>query len=206
MYKLPGIKPRPSTSGQRNILNKATSRKRIKRVSNGKDKIVKSRVIFNNHMIEHKENNKVNQPANVLFSLKNLNLTSKNIHLKFVNALYWNEEPSWLEKNNKSFDDASKLAKQRNKIKKARDIAKNQIINPDTKPQEISEYRLAKLLKKETQIQREDPLANHNIQRKLRSRMIDWMVECFAIFNKKNETFFLAASKYWNLIDIFLIL
>lgn len=117
MYKLPGIKPRPSTSGQRDMLKKATSRKRIKRGT--KDSIVRSRIIFNQQMVEQKENKKINHPTNVLFSLKNLNLTSKNSNMKIVNSLYCHEEPTWLDKNNKSFDDASKLAKQRNKIRKA---------------------------------------------------------------------------------------
>mmetsp|Transcript_12347 Transcript_12347/g.14111 ORF Transcript_12347/g.14111 Transcript_12347/m.14111 type:complete len:157 (+) Transcript_12347:1-471(+) len=154
MYKLPGLKPRPSTSSNRNLLNRATSRKRIFRLKDGKDSLVKSRIIFNNKMVDNKKN--LANPKNVLFSLKNFNLTSKNMNVKIVNvnvnkadSIYCDDGLDLRGRINKSFDDASKLAKRKNKIRKAKLAAKKQIINSPLNS--ANSYRIETLLKKEVE-------------------------------------------------------
>jgi hypothetical protein len=187
MYKLPGITQRPLSSNSRNLAVKP-SRKRVKRVYGPNDSGLKSRVIFNNHMLANTKENQENQPKQSnLYALKNLKFYGcKNMNVLVGAPLYCNEELSWPEKNNKSFDDITKKFKKRRKIRKAKSATRLRIMNPDSQLISVSTSKVYKsygtklldnLLAKEKERQEVKPLFKHNITAKMRSKMIDWMVE-----------------------------
>lgn len=202
MYKLPGITQRPLSSNSRNMVVKP-SRKRIKKVYGAIDSGLKSRVIFNNQMLANAKDNKETQSKQSnLYALKNLKFYGcKNMNVLIGGPLYCNEDLSWLEKNNKSFDDVTKKLKNRRKIRKAKSATKLRFMNPASQLISVStnkvynkygERLLGSLRAKEKERHISKPLLTHNVTAKMRTKMIDWMVECFAIYKKSQDTFLLA--------------
>ena len=69
---------------------------------------------------------------------------------------------------------------------------------------EYGEVHLRSMIEKEKVSFSPDCLTNHNIPEKLRSKMIDWIVECLATYKLKNSTFFLSVyllDKYMATTD-----
>ena len=150
-----------------------------------------------------------------------------------LNNIGWEDELPYNDKNSKSFDDVSKYARKKRKISKVKCTTRQQIIIPQSEVK-INGDRINKLQKKEAKDYLSSPLKNHKITSNQRSKMIDWMVEWFSIFNKRNESYFLSvylfdmflqntslilddsdvhligitcifiASKFWDIIPIFL--
>lgn len=154
-------------------------------------------------MLANTKENQENQPKQSnLYALKNLKFYGcKNMNVLVGAPLYCNEELSWPEKNNKSFDDITKKFKKRRKIRKAKSATRLRIMNPDSQLISVSTSKVYKsygtklldnLLAKEKERQEVKPLFKHNITAKMRSKMIDWMVEWFAIYKKSQDTFLLA--------------
>ena len=150
--------------------------------------------------LNRRETKKSINPPKTLISLKNFNFNTKNANNSKVDYLYCDEEISHINQNSKSFDDSTKFAKKRRKISKIRFIAWNQKSIVEDNDSKIYKHKLKRMQKKESFDHWSTPLLNHKIIPRQRSKMIDWMVEWFSIFNKNNETFFL--STY--LFDIFL--
>lgn len=64
------------------------------------------------------------------------------------------------------------------------------------------------LFRKESYSYSVTPLANHEISPKMRSKMVDWMIEVISVYNFLNDTFFLAVyllDKYLSMTTLSLV-
>lgn len=191
MNKLPKIKHRSISNENMFAAYLPSSRHRSKRV------------IFNDKMIQDKENFNYKQlvrPSRErpmpLHSIKNLQFFGcKNTKVLIGNPLYEKD------KSNKSFDDAAKLIDRRKKIRRARTAIRlrnaykdNLLISEGTsKVYKTYGMKMFKnLLDNEKKHHVSNPLHNHNVSNDFRSRMVDWMVEVISIFGKSQETYFLS--------------
>lgn len=70
------------------------------------------------------------------------------------------------------------------------------------------EEYLRVLFRKESYSHSVTPLANHEISQRIRSKMVDWMVEVISVYNYVNDTFFLAVylmDKYLSVTSNILV-
>ena len=191
-----------------------TVRKRVKRVHGSKDKNKKQRIIFKEiKQIKENQGEESKMPKiGILHSIKNLNFFGiKNQKVLVGNPLYCHEKinPQYLptienssiyaNDGNKSFDDIQQAVRRKKKVKRIVHAAQNRIIKTENKlisrgsMKLFDKYgmRLLKtLLEKEENIP--NPLANHEITISMRARMVDWMIEVFAIYRKNEDTYFQA--------------
>lgn len=108
--------------------------------------------------------------------------------------LYCNEEMGLEGIANKSYDATQSKIKKRVKRKRAKTAARPSLIHRD-KDSLITDFKrqlLTNLMAKEDERHCPAPLFKHEVTSKMRSRMVDWMIECFAIFRKSSETYFLS--------------
>ena len=146
------------------------------------------------------------QRFGILHSIKNLQFFGcRNTKVLVGNPLYCNEHLPQPEmnhrKNNKSFDDLPQVIKKRRRVRKQLVSAKLRING--LKQHEIFISRgTMKLFKTsgmrilQTLLEKEKcfptPLANHEISSSMRAKMVDWMIEVFAIYKKHEDTYFQA--------------
>jgi hypothetical protein len=86
-------------------------------------------------------------------------------------------------------------------MKRAMTAAKLRIFNQELLLISVSTGKLYKYFGKQllgNYIAKENrdlnPLFHHEITPRMRSRMVDWIVECFKIYNRSEETFFHAVA------------
>lgn len=203
MYRLPEVKARAIS--QETLPGTAAARKRVRRAPGLKDSHRRSRLIFKPKMSAERLNG-LPRTKNALNPIVTNNInTIYNIYGN--NALvpphlYCAEGPCWLEKNNKSFDDAPKEPLKRRKRKRAKTATKLRVDQPSMLLNCGGKKRLLQtLIEKEKSRHTVDPLFKHEIQSKQRSRMADWMIECFSIFDKSDEAFFLSVYTLDDFLD-----
>jgi hypothetical protein len=97
----------------------------------------------------------------------------------------------------------AKATKKRKKLRRSRTAAKLRILNQDNLLISLSTSKLYKLfgdkllrayIDKEKDYCKLLPLFNHEVKPSMRSKMVDWMVECFNTYSKSDETFFLSVT------------
>lgn len=203
MYKLPEVKARAIS--QETLPGTAAARKRIRRAPGLKDSGKRSRLIFK----PKKSAERLNMlPATrnalnpiVVNNLNNIyNIYGNNALVP--SQLYCPEGACWLEKNNKSFDDATKKTLKRRKRRRAKTATRLRVDQPSMLLNCGGKKRLLKtLIEKENCRHTANPLFKHEIQSRQRSRMADWMIECFSIFDKSDEAFFLSVYTLDDFLD-----
>lgn len=149
----------------------------------------------------------------ILHSIKNLNFFGFNMSRGNGVRLMALEKPRpeylptienssiYGAKNNKSYDDLMRtMKKKRKRIKKIINAARVRIthLTPESFPmiskmsQKLFSSSGMRLLK--TLLEKEEsfgnPLTNHEVTAKMRAKMVDWMIEVFAVYKKSEDTYF----------------
>lgn len=209
MYKLPGIHKR-TLSANRNPLQRAATRKKIVRANASKEKSTeKSRIIFKDDLFKGRDRLPKMKSRQALAPLHNLSMYCNgpvNINNNIYNFQYvgngnyvYNGGPAFMDAGNISYDALGKSLKRKKKPKRSKTVTKikkhkplldNQ--SPGTKIlfEAYGQNLFEELVENEKSSHAITPLFQHDIKSHMRSRMVDWIVECFAIYKIPDSTFF----------------
>ena len=121
-------------------------------------------------------------------------------------------EPSLFGKANRSFEETAvnRLNGRKKKLRRIMTAARIRPVSREHTFVPLCTYKtnieygtsiLNKMMEKEQVNHAARPLANHNVTARLRSRMIDWMIECLHVYSKGNESFFTSAYMFDNFLN-----